>query len=88
VQIVRECKLGFVPSRFLQVDAQDATPRRVGSVGLVPDYRVDALCARSRARLQAQPAHPSAVLRPNLWLAKPPRRDARAARLGVERNPL
>jgi hypothetical protein len=42
VQIVRECKLGFVPSRFLQVDAQDAAPRRAGSVGLVPSYRVDA----------------------------------------------
>jgi hypothetical protein len=42
VQNVCVCKLGFVSIRFLQVDAQDAAPRRAGSVGLVPGYRVDA----------------------------------------------
>jgi hypothetical protein len=45
VQNVYVCKLGFVPSRFLQVDAQDAAPCRTGNVGLVPGYRVDAPCA-------------------------------------------
>jgi hypothetical protein len=34
--------------------------------------------------LQARSAHPSTVPRPNLWPSKPPSRDVRAARLGVE----
>jgi hypothetical protein len=57
VQYVCECKLGFVPSQFLQVDAQDAAPCRASSVGLVPGYRVDAPHAvREAASMLAGPA--------------------------------
>jgi hypothetical protein len=56
-QDICKCKPGFVPSKILQVDAQDAVPRRAGSVGLVPGYPVNAPRAvRKAASAHACPA--------------------------------
>jgi hypothetical protein len=84
------CELGFVPWVSLQVEARGAAPRRTGGVSLVPGYRVDAPRAvREVASAPAgRPAHPSAVLRTNKWLARPPCRVECAGRLGDEREAL
>jgi hypothetical protein len=78
VQYVCECRMGFVPSRVLQVDAQDAVPRRTGSVGLVPGYQVDApravreavrrTPASCRGQTCGRPSHRVAMRAPPSWV--------------------